>query len=168
MTKPKLDPESLRAIAEKMDVDAYCDKLAKSGSEHAHQTAFFGWLQWALNMGLHPLAWMAFAIPNGGERNPIVAARLKAEGVKSGVPDVCWPVPIGHYAGLYIELKVPKGSVSESQEGWHQALRQVGYAVAVCWSWRDARACFLHYANKVPVQHEYRADTRGDTGRPAG
>lgn len=151
-----LDAAKAREIAEKINVDDYCDKLAKSGSEHAHQRAFFGWLQWLLNIGREPLAWMAFAIPNGGERNPIVAARLKAEGVKSGVPDVCWPVPKWRYAGLYLELKVEKGRVSESQEGWHTALRAAGYAVAVCWGWRAARSCFLDYSSGVPVRDEYK------------
>ena len=29
-----------------------------------------------------------FAIPNGGKRNIITASKLKAEGVKKGVPDL--------------------------------------------------------------------------------
>jgi hypothetical protein len=35
---------------------------------------------------------LIFAIPNGGQRNVIVASKLKAEGVLSGVPDLCVPI----------------------------------------------------------------------------
>lgn len=144
-------------VAQSIDQDAYCDNLAKAGSEHAHQRAFFGWLQLQINLGVHPLARLAYAVPNGGERNLIVAARLKTEGVKSGVPDVCWPVPRSVYAGLYIEMKVePNGRVSENQEQWHVDLRSVCYAVAVCWNWRAARQCFLDYAEGRQVAVDYR------------
>lgn len=143
-------------VAAAMDVDAYCDGLAKAKSEHAEQRAFFGWLQIQINLGVQPLAHLAYAVPNGGERNLIVASRLKTEGVKSGVPDICWPVPRGVFAGLYIEMKVhPNGRVSETQEQWHRDLRSVGYAVAVCWSWRAARQCFLDYAGGQQVAVDY-------------
>ena len=36
-----------------------------------------------------------FRIPNGGSRHPAEAARLKAQGVKAGVPDLCIPVARG-------------------------------------------------------------------------
>lgn len=34
-----------------------------------------------------------FAIPNGGSRNKAEAAKLKAEGVSAGVPDLFIPIP---------------------------------------------------------------------------
>jgi hypothetical protein len=149
--------KTAQEVAAGLDVDAYCDGLAKAKTEHAEQRAFFAWLQIQINLGTHPLARLAYAVPNGGERNLIVASRLKTEGVKSGVPDICWPVPRGVFAGLYIEMKVlPGGRVSETQEQWHGDLRSVGYAVAVCWSWRDARQCFLDYATGQGVAVEYK------------
>lgn len=45
-------------------------------SEHSEQCAFVEWLRW--NHIPH------YAIPNGGSRNRIEAARLKAEGVSAG------------------------------------------------------------------------------------
>lgn len=138
------------------DVDAYCDNLAKAGTEHAHQRAFFGWLLKAEFLGQYPDAGMAYAVPNGGKRDPVTAARLKAEGVKSGVPDVCYPVPFGNYAGLYIELKVDKGRTSDNQEGWHERLRRHHHAVATCWGWRAARLCFIAYNAGCPVLQEYK------------
>jgi len=38
-----------------------------------------------------------FAIPNGGKRNRIEAAKLKRQGVKPGVPDIFLPAPRDGY-----------------------------------------------------------------------
>lgn len=53
-------------------------------TEHQEQVALFQWLEIAAKRD--DRLSMAFAIPNGGARHPVVAAKLKAEGVKSGVP----------------------------------------------------------------------------------
>jgi hypothetical protein len=138
------------------DVDAYCDNLAKAGTEHAEQRAFFGWLLLMQHRGTYPRAGMAYAIPNGGKRDAVTASRLKVEGVKPGVPDICFPVPIGTYAGLYIEMKIKGGTVSDSQKAWRDALRECGYAAAVCWGWRQARECFITYNSSGAVSEDYR------------
>ncbi len=143
-------------IDKPFDLDAYCDNLAKANTEHAHQRAFFGWLLKVEHTGEFPDAGMAYAIPNGGKRDQITAARLKAEGVKPGVPDVCFPVPLHRFAGLYMELKVDKGRTSDSQDDWHARLRRHHHAVATCWGWRAARQCFLDYCAGRPVAEEYR------------
>lgn len=90
------------------------------------------------------------AIANGGKRDKITAGKLKAEGVKRGVPDIFLPVPILmpnaaiRYCGLYVEMKRPKtsdqraGSTSDDQDGWIGYLRSVGYAVSVCFTWDQA------------------------------
>jgi len=85
-----------------------------------------------------------FAVPNGGERNVAVAQKLKAEGVSAGVPDLCIPVPMGGYHGLWIEMKksrvgvrgelVDKGVLSENQKDWIEYLRGMGYRVEVAYS----------------------------------
>lgn len=56
-----------------------------------------------------------FAIPNGGSRNVIEAARLKREGVLAGVADLMILKPNESYYGLFIEMKIGKGRQSESQ-----------------------------------------------------
>lgn len=58
-----------------------------------------------------------FAIPNGGKRNVIVAQKMKAEGVRAGIPDLCLPVMRGGYGGMYIELKAGK----RHNPAWGQA-----------------------------------------------
>lgn len=142
--------------AASFDIDARCDELAKHGSEHAEQRAFFCWLNFAAYTQLVPLAGLCFAIPNGGKRDKVTAARLKAEGVKAGVPDIAFPVPCGSYIGLFMELKIDNNAPTELQAWWHGKLREQRHAVAVCWGWRKARECFLAYVTAQPVQREYR------------
>ena len=110
-------------------------QLAKSGTEHAEQVAFFAWLAMATARGLEAadddrcysvkghaestygtanaiadLEWF-HAIPNGGSRGDdeksraIRGGQLKAEGQRNGVFDTFLPRPTERYAGLYIEFK---------------------------------------------------------------
>lgn len=83
----------------------------------------------------HPLS-LLFAIPNAGgfsggfRANVARVARLKREGVKSGVPDLMLPVPRGGHNGLFLELKRAKGGrVAPAQRAWHLALMGQGYLV---------------------------------------
>lgn len=95
-------------------------------SEHQEQVTFAKYMHLA-----HPtIPW--FAIPNGGHRHPIVAAKLKAEGVKAGVPDICIAVPRLPFHGLFIELKRKKnGAVSPAQKEMLGTLEKHGYKCVV-------------------------------------
>ena len=87
-----------------------------------------------------------FAIPNGGERNIVVAARLKAEGVRSGVPDLFLACDHNGYNGLFIEMKKVKGGrVSDNQKCYIDILKTRGYAVVVCHGWSEARSAIESY-----------------------
>lgn len=105
-------------------------------SEHDTQSAFFAMLKAHENE--HPCLGLAFAIPNGGKRDPVTAARLKREGVKAGVPDVFLPVPSGEYAGLWIEFKFGRNKPEPEQLAWMGQLERQGYETAICYSWQDA------------------------------
>lgn len=84
------------------------------------------------------LRWL-HAIPNGGSRNPIEAAKLKRMGVKAGVPDIELPVAKGGYTGLHIELKrMEGGRVSLLQKEWIEGLSELGRLAAVCKGAREA------------------------------
>lgn len=111
--------------------------------EDAEQSALFEWAEWSENM--HPELALMLHIPNGGHRHKATAVRLKREGVKAGVPDIYLPVPRGAYAGLWIELKSAKGSLSELQRWWVARLRGQGYAVGVCYGWEQARDAIVEY-----------------------
>lgn len=141
------------------------EQLAAAGTEHAHQAALFCWAnERARNVASYAGLAFLFAIPNGGARSGVTAARMKAEGVKAGVPDICLPMTRGGYAGLYIELKRPKaagkmaGRLSPEQADWHAFLRVQGYAVAVAYGWRAAVAVIEAYLDGGHITPEYRAD----------
>ena len=112
------------------------------------------WLfQWA--WGAAALKWpelmLMYAIPNGGSRHKTEAARLKAQGVNPGIPDICLPVARGGYHGLYIELKRRKGGrTSEKQDEKIPLLRAQGYRVEVC----------LGFQRAADVIEEYMTDSR--------
>ena len=80
-------------------------------------------------------------VPNGGQRHPAVAKKLKAEGVKAGVPDVLvFEECRGGYMdrtfcdGLALELKVGRNKPTAAQVEWHERLRKNGWRVEVCYT----------------------------------
>ena len=100
-----------------------------AASEHDLQVACVRWFRYQYQK----YARLMFAIPNGGQRNAVVAAKLKAEGVQAGVPDLFLAVPRGDRHGLWIEMKNGKaGRLSDAQKAIHETLRQHGYQVEVC------------------------------------
>jgi hypothetical protein len=144
------------------------EDLATCGSESGHQKALFQWC--ALNIKQYPqLKWL-YAVPNGFFSSSGQKAKMKAEGLKDGVPDICLPWPISKlkskevvkdertyfniwYHGLYIELKIEKrrnqkdGGCSKEQLEWLAYLEEVGYFVAVCYGWQDAKNVIVRYLN---------------------
>lgn len=116
-----------------------------NGTEHEEQTALFQRAAWSL--GKYPeLRWL-FAVPNGGHRSKAVAGKLKAEGVKKGVPDIWLPVPRGTFHGLIIEMKVAVNRPSGQQREWLAYLDSAGYRVAVCYGELAAWAFLEDYLN---------------------
>jgi len=80
-------------------------------SEHQEQCALMRMCR--LHERKYPGLELIHSIPNGGARHIAVAAKLRAEGVRAGVPDIFLPVPRGSAHGLYIELK-RKGGRTET------------------------------------------------------
>lgn len=117
-------------------------------SEHVEQVAL---IQWCARLTpQYPELAELFAVPNGGQRNRIVAAKLKAEGVRPGVPDLLLLVPRGECHGLAIEMKTAIGTVSDAQKWWHLRLAHHGYAVRVCRGWQAAAATLVTYLTQRP------------------
>lgn len=96
-----------------------------------------------------PLAFkLIYHVPNGGHRVKLVAAKLKGQGVKAGVPDLVLPMARGGYFGLYIEFKAMPpydAAVSPSQDAWLQALAAQGYLAIVCRGRIDAMEAIRAY-----------------------
>jgi hypothetical protein len=112
-------------------------------SEHIEQVKLFTWAK--LQSNKHVPLTMMFAIPNGGQRNIVTATKLKAEGVKSGVPDIMLAYPSKHAHGLFIEMKSVKGSLSENQREWISTLSSNGYQCNVCYSFDEAKKIICDY-----------------------
>lgn len=95
---------------------------------------------------MYPELMRMYHVPNGGKRNKVEAAKLKRQGVKAGVPDICLPAPRYGYHGLYIELKRQhEGTVSEDQAEWIEYLAHEGYVAAVCHGWYEAAQLIMRY-----------------------
>jgi hypothetical protein len=65
-----------------------------------------------------------WAVPNGGHRHLHTAVKLKAEGVKPGVPDLHFVLPGGRIA--FLELKSAKGIPSDAQQDFRDEARESG------------------------------------------
>lgn len=88
---------------------------------------------------------MLYAIPNGGHRHISVAAQMKREGARAGVPDICLPVSRGGYGAVYIELKVGKKKPTPLQARWLRRLREYGNKTAVCRDLPSVQALLISY-----------------------
>lgn len=113
-----------------------------AASEHDLQVACVRWFR----LQYPQYAKLLFAIPNGGQRNAVVAAKLKAEGVQAGVPDLFLAVPCGSYHGLWIEMKNGKaGRLSALQGSMITALVKQGYRCEVCHSFEEFASIISEY-----------------------
>lgn len=117
-------------------------------TESEEQQTIFSWAE--IQAGRYPELRLLYHIPNGGSRGKAEAGRFKAEGVKSGVPDLCLPVARGAYHGLYIELKrLQGGKTRDAQELWIEELTKQGYYAVVCRGWVEASKALLWYLRLV-------------------
>lgn len=114
-------------------------------TEHAEAVVLMRAVAGALAAGQHPELALLFAIPNGGHRTKRAAGKVKAEGVKRGVPDYFLPVPRGGFHGLFVELKTTKGRPTREQRQWLTDLQAQGYRAVVCRRWEPAFNTLIDY-----------------------
>lgn len=115
-------------------------------TESEEQQALFRWA--AYESAAIPELKLLYHIPNEGKRSRATGGRMKAEGLKSGVPDICLPVARGGNHGLYIELKRTKNSsTSSAQLEWLENLMKQGYYACICKGWEAAKKEILKYLN---------------------
>ena len=126
-------------------------QYARNGvpTESQEQQALFRWAAYA--RGVYPELNLLYHIPNEGLRSVQTGARLKSEGMKPGVPDICLPIARGPYHALYIEMKRTKrGRVTDTQQGWISALNRVGNKAVVCKGWQEAVQVLKAYLDLNP------------------
>lgn len=140
---------SFVAPAFNKDAPTIPEQRAKSRDlEHKEQVAVIQW--WAHSHKTYGLPEFAlFAIPNGGHRHMLTAVRLKAEGVRSGIPDLFLASAIGDeygnlWGGLFVEMKAGKGRESEQQKEVRQYM-QKGYQSVVAYSAEEAISFIKSY-----------------------
>lgn len=93
--------------------------------EHKIQIACVNWFRYQFPR------YLIFSVPNGGQRNAIVAAKLKAEGATAGVADL---IIVATNKILFIEMKTEKGSQSDKQIEFEQKIKRLGFGYFVCHS----------------------------------
>jgi len=100
----------------------------------------------------YPALKRLFHVPNGGLRSKAASGKLKAEGVRAGVPDYLLPVTYGFmqygdkFFGLAIELKRKRGGrTSDEQRDWLNYLDDAHWRVAVCNGHEQAWAVICEY-----------------------
>lgn len=120
-------------------------RAGRNDWERREQVALFRWA--AMHAHQYPELRLMFAVPNGmAARSPITVRKMKAEGLRPGVPDIWLPVASAGCHGLAIELKVPPNDLTDEQAWWAGELRQRGWRVeAPCWGFEHARAVIGMY-----------------------
>lgn len=101
--------------------------------EHRIQCACVNWFR----LQYPTLASALFAVPNGGRRDRVSGAKLKAEGVLPGVSDLLLLVARDWCHGLLIEMKTAKGKQSPAQRDWQREMESRGYRYIICRSFDD-------------------------------
>lgn len=125
-------------------------RINSAPTEHDEQVALIRWADLTPWRGGHVGDYLA-AIPNGaaltqrrsssGGRFSLQAAKLKAEGLRPGVPDLMLMIPAKGYHGLFIELKRCRKGLSRvrpEQLIWQERLQEQGYRSEICYGAQEA------------------------------
>lgn len=97
------------------------------------------YLDWIGALWFHP--------PNEAKRSVKLASMMKAQGLKSGVPDVCILEQRNGKGGLFVEMKFGNNKPTDDQKEWLERLSRNNYAVAVCYSAEQAIKVIKEYMN---------------------
>lgn len=132
-------------------------RRAVRATEHQEQVAVLDfWRHACKGYGLPEFALLS--VPNGAvlagdsRRRAMQMNRLKAEGLRAGVPDLFLAYPRVHAVsrnleipGLWIEMKRKPNEPSDAQLEVMAYLRHHNYAVALCYSADEAIAAIKGY-----------------------
>ena len=101
--------------------------------EHKLQCQMVKWFRIQYPNMVHNL----FAVPNGGRRDEVTAAKMKAEGMLAGVSDIILLKPNRFYGALLIETKTKVGRQSDKQKEWQKKITNDGYKYVIVRSLDD-------------------------------
>lgn len=100
-------------------------------SEHKIQVQLLDYLAYAAKPEIY-----YFAIPNQANRHISNAVKMKAEGVRSGIADLCFMLPNGQVG--WLEMKKPGGSMSDNQKLFRDRCALLGHRWALAKSVDEA------------------------------
>lgn len=124
--------QALLPVPPKREIRRPWDGKPVGPSEHQVQATVISW--WHLAHPRYSLPEFAlFAVPNGGRRDMITGALLKAEGVRAGALDLILAAARRGHHGLFIEMKVGDNKPSDKQQDFIVYLNSAGYKTAVHW-----------------------------------
>lgn len=115
--------------------------MTRSSPEASLHRTVAAYLEYALPWD----AWWTTIPAGGGGR--VRGAGLKAMGYKAGTPDL---IIVHEGRALWIELKAPKGRLSDAQADCHVMLDHAGSKVALCRSVEEIEATLRKW--NVPVK----------------
>lgn len=113
------------------------NKTFKS-SESNEQQKLFAWSEIARLIPEYKGIELMYHIPNEGKRSNYTGGKMKKEGMKNGVSDICLPLAKGCYHGFYIEMKYGNNKLTDEQRYFLKGVKNQGYATAVCYSAEEA------------------------------
>ena len=117
--------------------------MSEEHSENWHQRQL---IQWARQFDWGQFL---FHIPNETTGGQGWIVRNQQMGCRKGVPDLCLPIPMHGFHGLFIEMKKPRGRTDPNQKKWNAALNQLGYKAVICYGWEEARNVLEGYMARV-------------------
>lgn len=124
------------------------NRAGKSPTETQIQQAVIRW--WGLayrGLGAKDVRSLkAFPMQGGkGVGAMLRGQKMKAEGARTGTPDLFLSVARCGYHGLFIEMKRPGGVVSPDQAQMIALERAEGYCALVCFGFESARSTIEAY-----------------------
>lgn len=120
-------------------------KAAKKRMKPRHieeqiQIACVQWFRFAYH------EYICFAVPNGGSRNAIEAARMKQSGTLAGVSDL---IVIGKNSVLFVEMKTRTGKQSDKQKQFQANVERLGYRYMICRSLSEFMRAIKNWDNNT-------------------
>ena len=122
-----------------IDLNGAEERIMNKSNESSEQKQLIQWCR------TDPRLQYLFHIPNESVGGHGWLVRNRQMGVKAGVPDLFYPVPLNGYHGLFIEMKSVGGRLRPEQKRWITVLEAFGYKCVVAYGWMEAKKALEEY-----------------------